>query len=531
MCCRGHQVCALHVLRLGAPIDCIKKAHCHWISVTMATAFTLNMNEDVLFKHPSSMKSIPGTLYFTTLRITWIASSSAHATKNILLPWTQIQDDKYSKSTDEKQRCMIRLLPVSGAALVFTLTGAPVANLRNELERAKHAVKRGRQGCSGTGDNQLVRNRPIVTKSDSSITSSQCGANSSIADDQQTAHIRTEAERREVLLSADSELRHLYTELVTGGVIDENEFWSSRSQLLSNSEGRDTASYKGISSSLLCDVQHAEVTTNGVRKFQLTPEAVMDIFQMYPHVLEEYTRKVPEQMSKDEFWVKYFQHQMYNSKHVSSQSRPFQVLSGAHPSTSSSSSSMKSTSSGESSSRNTQYIKSRQFSSEIDLTQTYGDYHSSERLDPEDTQFHPTLTSDKYKRKGNLVLEQQQQQQASFNYSSSKGHEAVASKRARVTNSVQEWETNEHILNKEKPEERDIIPLHLATKTIRQLCDDEAMPLSNSSESTSTILQNHLFALQTQKERGREGGNHLFPSAAHASAVLRREQGRVGYTI
>ena len=479
--------------------------------VTMATSFTLNMNEDVIFKHPASMKAIPGTLYFTTLRVTWVATASAHAARNALLPWTQIRDDKYSKSTDEKQRCMIRFLSTSGDTFIFLLTGSPISCLRDELERAKLAVKRGRQGSSGKGD--IPTKKPVTAASTSHL-----GSNNS--DQPPEKHIRTEAERRELLLSADSELRHLYTELVVGGVINSTEFWSTRSQLLSDHEGRDTASHRGMASSLLCDVQHAEVTTNGIRKFQLTPETVMDIFQMYPHVLQDYTAKVPEQMTRDEFWIKYFQHEMFN-KRGSSQQRTLSVssqnfLSAKRP--------MASTNTSSRVCR--QENLSRRVAGEMDLTQTYGDYHMPERLDPEDTEFRPTSTSEKYKRKGTLVLEEQvsfnHRSQSSIDSDISVGSGASQSKRPRVSHRERHWET---ILNKENPDE-DVIPLHLGGKKFGHTQQKK----SSISDITQTMTaHNTVFVADPGLEKRSGSGDYesLFPSVTQATVVLRREQGKL----
>ena len=159
--------------------------------------------------------------------------------------------------------------------------------------------------------------------------------------------------------------------------------------MLSDLEGRDVASHRGMTSSLLCDVHHAEVTEDGVRKFQLTPEAVADIFMMYPKVLEEYNAKVPVEMTKDEFWVRYFQHEVYvKNKEIvigKESAKPSSSCSGTK--------SMRSL--------------SDRVSSEVDLSRTYGDYHVPERLDPEDKNFHPSSTTEKYVRKSSLVLEKQ----------------------------------------------------------------------------------------------------------------------------
>jgi hypothetical protein len=493
----------------------------------MATSFTLNMNEDVLFKHPSSMKSIPGTLYLTTLRVTWIATAAPYSSKNILLPWTQIKDDKYSKSSDEKQRCMIRLLSVNGDALVFSLSGAPTPRLRDELERAKMAVKKGRQGSNTSGNNPPQQTTPAAKQKKPAVASAvppSAGLPSQ--------EVRSEAERREALLSADAELRRLHAELVGGGVITAEEFWSARSQLLSDHEGRDTASRRGMTSSLLCDVQHAEVTGQGARRFQLTPEAVMDIFQMYPAVLEEYTTKVPEQMSRDEFWVRYFQHQAFNN----SSRAPPSSLPRRHAMQSLPLSSSSSSSSSRAGNRRQQEerILSGGVASDVDLTQTFGDYHAAERLDPEDSQFRPSAVCDKYKRKGRLVLEQQQQgsqlsstsSSSSSSRSSSSRSPAVTSKRARrgsssSSSSVSEWETNEHLLNHEDPAGEDI-PLHL---------HPHPHPLA-SGERPPSLLQTPLPAAAAAACLSPPGGGvgrrqGVFPSPERASQVLRREQARL----
>ena len=464
-------------------------------SMASHTSFTLNMNEDVLFKHPSSVKGIPGMLYLTTLRVTWVASSSSQAAHNILLPWAQIKDDKYSKITDEKQRAMIRLVSVQGDTHVLSLTGAPVA-LRGELERAKVAVKRCRQG-SGGGDK--VKKTARVKSSSSSSSSSSSNSNSKAPQ-----HMRTENERREQILSADTEMRALHQELVGGGVVGESEFWEARSKLLSDSEGKDMARRKGISSSLLCDVQHAEVSGNGARNFQLTPEAVVDIFLMYPHVLEEYNLKVPVEMSKDEFWVRYFQHEVFakgtsrpqssNSSIIKSQ--PGQLTYGEVSSTG----------------VHQQNLSGR-VSRDMDLTQTYGDYHATERPNPEDSSFKSTDTTAKYKRKGSLVLEQQRQDQ-----------QGSVSNSSTTLNSEGVWETNAHILNEENPDV-DNIPLHLSRPKIRRLGNEHSVVTSSASfDHCYPSMPSPDDELDTHVHSRRSRYQASFPSTALAIKVLQKEQ-------
>ena len=163
-------------------------------------SFTLNMDEDVLFKHPCSVKNAPGTLYLTTLRVTWVPQSAGNAAKIILFPWVEVQDDKYSKSNDAKKRCMIRLVTMSGEAFVFNLTGQPSDVLRDELERAKIAVKKGRNQSQPKEHTYARRSRSGA--SDSGLTT--------VENEESSRHYRTESKRQEDLLEADSELRRLH---------------------------------------------------------------------------------------------------------------------------------------------------------------------------------------------------------------------------------------------------------------------------------------------------------------------------------
>ena len=439
----------------------------------MATSFTLNMNEDVLFKHPCTMNSKPGTLYLTTLRVTWIASSKSNSEYNILLPWTQITDDKYSKITNDNQKCMIRLKSMNGDTYVFTLTGVSSPKLREELERAKVAVKRGRRG---EGPN-LTKNEKVMNTADDPLL---LGSNDN----------RSEGDRQESLLAADAELRHLYAELVNGGVISANEFWSSRSKMLSDYEGKYAATKKGMSSSLLSDVQHLEVSENGIPKIQLTPEAVVDIFQMYPHVLEEYNAKVPVEMSKDEFWVKYFQHEFFNRKYRSQDL----TTTSAHLPKGSTPALIE---------RNGREKLTNKVSDDFDLTQTYGDYHYAEKLDPEDAQFRPSAVSEKYKRKGILVMEQQYNPDGN---------------QAKRTKFKSDWDAGESILRKANDDENDDIPLELGGLKMEHFNEikqrgkmKDFFPEKNGSREefyVSCIQNNH----------------SPFPTNAHACDVLRQEQ-------
>lgn len=120
-------------------------------------------------------------------------------------------------------------------------------------------------------------------------------------------------ETRASLLVRHPHLKALHVELVQSGVISEEEFWSSRQELLRAEREQSVRQQLGISSAILPDnITHtasADVNNNKTSNmihFKIDANIIHSIFLQYPAVHAAYEELVPDRMTEKEFWTKYF---------------------------------------------------------------------------------------------------------------------------------------------------------------------------------------------------------------------------------
>lgn len=135
-------------------------------------------------------------------------------------------------------------------------------------------------------------------------------------------------ERRQLVLQREPALQRLYEELVVSCVMDEAEFWaqhgaeearyahaalrdgpSSRrvSTLLDEARVQDDdAARGGGAASAAARADNAQIRIN------LTPALISQIFLEKPRVRETYEKTVPHKWTEQQFWQKYFKHQMFH---------------------------------------------------------------------------------------------------------------------------------------------------------------------------------------------------------------------------
>lgn len=262
-------------------------------------SFVLGQNEDVLFKHLSICDKMPGTLYLSNLRISWVPE--ANKMPPLIFSISEITDDKYSPA--KETRSMLRLsVNTSTAPKVFTLTGPDSSLCRKELERLMQLMKLVR---SGMNPSETAVGHP--SSASVSMEKSQSNKRSRI---QTTIDKQSEGLRRTNLLQADSVLRRQYNDLVRDSkLLTDEEFWETRKHLLASVEAKEVTTNKGMLSKLFSDIQ--ETDQNGNKKMTLTPEIILRIFLMYPAVKLAYDAKVPVELTESEFWTKYFQSEYF----------------------------------------------------------------------------------------------------------------------------------------------------------------------------------------------------------------------------
>ncbi|KAI0775657.1 hypothetical protein BD413DRAFT_530381 [Trametes elegans] len=118
--------------------------------------------------------------------------------------------------------------------------------------------------------------------------------------------------RKKVLLSTP-ELAQLHRELVMGGHISESEFWEGREHLL-----LAQAAMEGQKKGRSGEIVNPRVTlVDGEVRFRITPQLVHDIFEEFPVVAKAYNDNVPNKLSEEEFWDRYFSSKLFNAHRAS----------------------------------------------------------------------------------------------------------------------------------------------------------------------------------------------------------------------
>jgi hypothetical protein len=125
---------------------------------------------------------------------------------------------------------------------------------------------------------------------------------------------------RKALYEQDEDLRDVYNQVVSTGIITDEEFWASRQALIKETERKmrghadgDVRQRRGISSELATDLQPVKQEGGSVH-FRLTPAIIHQIFVDHPAVHRAYKEYVPQKMGEKEFWTKYLQSQYFKKQ-------------------------------------------------------------------------------------------------------------------------------------------------------------------------------------------------------------------------
>ncbi|KAG8834705.1 RNA polymerase II transcription factor B subunit 1 [Serendipita sp. 399] len=133
------------------------------------------------------------------------------------------------------------------------------------------------------------------------------------------------------ILVRDPELAALHSAVVINGKMSDADFWASREHLID--EAAAIEGQKRGKSSRLIDPK-PDVSQTGDIKISITPQLQMDIFEEWPIVKRAYDENVPDnvrpailvdahvlkslvKMSKEEFWKRYFESQLYHNNRAS----------------------------------------------------------------------------------------------------------------------------------------------------------------------------------------------------------------------
>eukprot|EP00834_Sanchytrium_tribonematis_P007297 NODE_641_length_5078_cov_0.784093.p1 type:complete len:499 gc:universal NODE_641_length_5078_cov_0.784093:4750-3254(-) len=122
-------------------------------------------------------------------------------------------------------------------------------------------------------------------------------------------NISLEQQAQATLLRKHPLLRKLFGELVPSQMT-EIEFWSTRQHLV-KSEMLQESQKKGVSLSFLSQ-DTSGVEGEGEKRFTLTPAVIQSIFIQYPSIKSAYQDNVPDKISEQEFWTRYFKSRLFH---------------------------------------------------------------------------------------------------------------------------------------------------------------------------------------------------------------------------
>ncbi|CAG5125187.1 unnamed protein product [Candidula unifasciata] len=129
--------------------------------------------------------------------------------------------------------------------------------------------------------------------------------------------ISSELEDKNRILQQDPESFQLYKDLVVSGVVTPEDFWASRSHMLTSANNKTQPGQNvGVSPAFLADIKPQQDGANGL-KYNLTADVIQSIFKTYPMVKKKHAEAVPHLVSESEFWTRFFQsHYFHRDRHA-----------------------------------------------------------------------------------------------------------------------------------------------------------------------------------------------------------------------
>ncbi|EAU91033.1 hypothetical protein CC1G_03201 [Coprinopsis cinerea okayama7 len=119
---------------------------------------------------------------------------------------------------------------------------------------------------------------------------------------------------RKRVLTSNPDLAQLHQELVMTGQMSEAEFWDGREHLLLAQQAVENQR-KGKPGTLVDP--RPETVDGGEIKIIITKQLIADIFDEYPVVAKAYNENVPNNLTEEQFWQRYFQSKLFNSHRAS----------------------------------------------------------------------------------------------------------------------------------------------------------------------------------------------------------------------
>ncbi|KAF7792342.1 hypothetical protein EIP86_003378 [Pleurotus ostreatoroseus] len=273
----------------------------------------------------ASYKKLQGLLELTATHLQWTQDGKKNSA--VKIPLSDAASLFCSKEGASQVKLKLGLVSdESGHNFTFT-SPQPVALAEREKFKAEltNIISRNRSGVATPSAPPPTT--PVIPSAASSAPSPRPHVPLSRASTSRAASVASDSRgpgtpvndpindfrlRKKVLVSTP-ELGALHRELVLGGQITENEFWEGREHLILAQAAADSQK-RGKPGQL---VDPRPQTVDGDIKIVVTPQLIHDIFEEYPVVAKAYSENVPNKLSEEDFWSRYFQSKLFNAHRAS----------------------------------------------------------------------------------------------------------------------------------------------------------------------------------------------------------------------
>jgi len=234
-------------------------------------------SEDVLLQVSQvKYKKYEGILFVMSERIGWMPGSKS--TFSVAHKYTEIKSQKISPEGKSKIQLQIVLHDGNSTTFHFVNAGGQATQM---MDRDKVKEK-------------LVELLPKFKRK-----------------------INKELEEKNKTLSDNPGLLQLYKDLVITQIITAEEFWANHAaEYVKQKQG--VKQEVGVAGYFLAEIKPQADGANGL-KYNLTPDIIESIFKTYPAVKRKHSDNVPNKLSEQEFWTKFFQSHYFHRDRVHAQ--------------------------------------------------------------------------------------------------------------------------------------------------------------------------------------------------------------------
>ncbi|KAG4100958.1 hypothetical protein H8356DRAFT_1657039 [Neocallimastix lanati (nom. inval.)] len=260
----------------------------------------LEEGEELRLSFPAMVYNVEGTIHITNYRLAWTIEKTDEI--SISLPFNSIKSQ--FKNADTSAKIMLRVIIIGQPhkkeqfrTFIFTSDNA-VSDREKIIEALAEELQSLYQQHH---DSKLLKENPQLNK---------------ILDENKTLLTSNEIQIREDILKNHKDLLKLHMELVINGLLSEEEFWSIRENMLENEKFTQK---KGQASSSLADIRPTHNEGNDI-KYTMTAEIIHSIFLHYPSVKRAYDKNVPNKITKEDFWKRYFSSKFFHRNRTNGKS-------------------------------------------------------------------------------------------------------------------------------------------------------------------------------------------------------------------